>query len=160
MGATEELYDIVRLKEGKGFNISTMRKDVEALKFKIGDLGYAFTRVTPDLDKDQENGEVRVIYYIQPGSKVKVRDVLISGNSKTLDRVIRRNVLLAPGDQYEMSKIQRSKNAIMRTGGFDSVDIEEKRVDEENVDLLVNVKEGKTGEFTFVVGYGSYDEIM
>ena len=60
-------------------------------------MGYAFTRVTPDLDKDQENGEVRVIYYIQPGSKVKVRDVLISGNSKTLDRVIRRNVLLAPG---------------------------------------------------------------
>lgn len=158
--ATEELYDIVRLKEGKEFNISTMRKDVEALKYKIGDLGYAFTRVTPDLDKDQENGEVRVIYYIQPGSKVKVRDVLISGNSKTLDRVIRRNVLLAPGDQYEMSKIQRSKNAIMRTGGFDSVDIEEKRVDEENVDLLVNVKEGKTGEFTFGVGYGSYDGIM
>ena len=158
--ATEELYDIVRLKEGKEFNISTMRKDVEVLKYKIGDLGYAFTRVTPDLDKDQENGEVRVIYYIQPGSKVKVRDVLISGNSKTLDRVIRRNVLLAPGDQYEMSKIQRSKNAIMRTGGFDSVDIEEKRVDEENVDLLVNVKEGKTGEFTFGVGYGSYDGIM
>ena len=158
--ATEELYDIVRLKEGKEFNISTMCKDVEALKYKIGDLGYAFTRVTPDLDKDQENGEVRVIYYIQPGSKVKVRDVLISGNSKTLDRVIRRNVLLAPGDQYEMSKIQRSKNAIMRTGGFDSVDIEEKRVDEENVDLLVNVKEGKTGEFTFGVGYGSYDGIM
>lgn len=156
----EDLYDIVSLKKGKKFNISTMRKDTEAIKHKIGDLGYAFTRVTPDLDKNQENAEVRVIYYVQPGKKVKVRDVLISGNSKTLDRVVRRNVLLAPGDQYQMSKIERSKNAIMRTGGFDSVDIEEKRVDEENIDLIVNVKEGKTGEFTFGVGYGSYDGIM
>ncbi|PZT48875.1 outer membrane protein assembly factor BamA [Helicobacter valdiviensis] len=156
----KELYDLVKSKDNKTFNINTMRKDAESIKFKIGDLGYAFAKVTPDLDKNTEDSTVRIIYYVQPGKKVKINDVIISGNSKTLDRVIRRNVLLAPGDQYEMSKIPRSKNAIMRSGGFDSVDIQERRVDEEKVDLLVNVKEAKTGEFTFGVGYGSYDGIM
>lgn len=137
-----------------------MRKDAETLKYKVGDLGYAFARVTPDLDKDVEKSEVRIVYYIQPGKKVKVNDVIISGNSKTLDRVIRRNILLAPGDQYNMTKITRSKNSIMRSGGFDDIQIEEKRIDEENIDLLVKVKEAKTGEFSFGVGYGSYDGIM
>lgn len=156
----EKLYDVIKAKKGKKFNIDTMRKDAEAIRYEIGDLGYAFTRVTPDLDKDKENGEVRIVYYVQPGKKVTINDVLISGNNRTLDRVIRRNVLLAPGDEYEMSKITLSKNAIMRTGGFDSVEIEEERIDEERVNLLVNVKEGKTGEFTFGIGYGSYDGLM
>lgn len=156
----KELYDELKLTQKQVFNIEKMRKDTEAIRTKIGDLGYAFVRVTPDLDKNQDTKEVRIIYYIQPGSKVKVRDVIISGNSRTLDRVIRRNVLLAPGDEYQMSKIQRSKNAIMRTGGFDSVEIEEKRIDEEHLDLLVNIKEAKTGEFLFGVGYGSYDGLM
>ncbi len=158
--AVEELYDVIKIKKGKKFNIDTMRKDTEAIRYKIGDLGYAFTRITPDLDKDKENSEVRIGYYVQPGKKVHINDVLISGNNRTLDRVIRRNVLLAPGDEYEMSKITLSKNAIMRTGGFESVEIEEERIDEERVNLLVNVKEGKTGEFTFGIGYGSYDGLM
>lgn len=156
----EELYSAIKTKQKKVFNISTMRKDAETLKYKVGDLGYAFARVTPDLDKDVEKSEVRIIYYIQPGKKVKVNDVIISGNSKTLDRVIRRNILLAPGDEYNMTKITRSKNSIMRSGGFDDIQIEEKRIDEENIDLLVKVKEAKTGEFSFGVGYGSYDGIM
>ncbi len=158
--AVEELYDVIKIKKDKKFNIDTMRKDTEAIRYKIGDLGYAFTRITPDLDKDKENSEVRIVYYVQPGKKVHINDVLISGNNRTLDRVIRRNVLLAPGDEYEMSKITLSKNAIMRTGGFESVEIEEERIDEERVNLLVNVKEGKTGEFTFGIGYGSYDGLM
>lgn len=156
----KELYDAIKAKKGKKFNIETMRKDSEAIRYKVGDLGYAFARVTPDLDKDKENSEVRIVYYVQPGKKVYVNDVLISGNNRTLDRVIRRNVLLAPGDEYEMSKISLSKNAIMRTGGFDSVEIEEERIDEEHINLLVNVKEGKTGEFAFGIGYGSYDGLM
>ncbi|MBX7490417.1 outer membrane protein assembly factor BamA [Helicobacter turcicus] len=156
----EKLYDELKLEKGKVYNVSKMRQDIESIRYKIGDLGYAFVRVTPDLDKKQESGEVRLIYYVQPGGKVRVKDVVISGNSKTLDRVVRRNILLAPGEEYMMSKIKRSKNMLMRTGSFESVDIQEERVDEENINLLVKVKEGKTGEFAFGVGYGSYDGLM
>ncbi|MCI5968125.1 outer membrane protein assembly factor BamA [Helicobacter sp.] len=158
--ALEELYDGLKLKEGKVYNVAKMRNDIDSIRYKIGDLGYAFVRVTPDLDKNQDNGEVRLIYYVQSGKKVRIKDVFISGNNKTLDRVIRRNVLLTPGEEYEMSKIKRSKNAIMRTGNFENVEIQEERVDEENVNLLVQVKEGKTGEFAFGLGYGSYDGVM
>lgn len=137
-----------------------MRQDAESIRLKIGDLGYAFARITPDLDKDPANSEVRIIYYIQPGNKVTINDVIISGNSKTLDRVIRRNILLAPGDEFNMTKITESKDAILRSGNFENVIIEEKRVDENRIDLLVKVKEAKTGEFSFGVGYGSFDGIM
>lgn len=156
----EKLYKLLKLQKGKVYNIVKMRSDVEAIRYRVGDLGYAFVRVTPDLDKNQENGEVRLVYYVQPGRKVRIKDVIISGNNKTLDRVIRRNVLLAPGEQYAMRKIQNSKNAILRTGGFESVEIEEERIDEEHINLLVKVKEGKTGEFAFGVGYGSFDGLM
>ncbi|TLD82662.1 outer membrane protein assembly factor BamA [Helicobacter sp. MIT 11-5569] len=158
--AVNSLYNGLKLEKGKVYNVAKMRQDIESIRYKIGDLGYAFVRVMPDLDKNPENGEVRIVYYIQAGKKVRVKDVIISGNNKTLDRVIRRNVLLTPGEEYEMSKIGRSKNAIMRTGNFESVDIQEERVDEENVNLLVKVKEGKTGEFAFGLGYGSYDGVM
>ena len=157
---SNELYEDLRLTEGKIFNINKMRSDAESIRTKVGDLGYAFVRITPDLDKNPESGEVRIVYYVQPGEVVSIRDVIIAGNGKTLDRVIRRNVLLAPGEQYKMSKLQRSKNAIMRTGAFESVDVEEKRINEKEIDLIVTVKEAKTGEFAFGVGYGSYDGIM
>ena len=156
----ESLYKGLKLIEGKVYNVAKMRDDMDSIRTKIGDLGYAFARVTPDLDKVPETGDVRVVYYVQPGKTVRVKDVIISGNNKTLDRVIRRNVLLAPGEAYEMGKIKRSRNAIMRTGHFESVDIQEERVDEENVNLLVKVKEGRTGEFAFGLGYGSYDGFM
>ena len=84
-----------------------MRNDIDSMRYKIGDLGYAFVRITPDLSKDTETGKVQLIYYVQPGKKVYINDVIISGNDKTLDRVV-QNVLLAPGEEYEMSKIQRS----------------------------------------------------
>lgn len=158
--AIEELYDVLKLKKGRVFDISKMRGDAEAIRYEVGDLGYAFVKVTPDLDKDPQTGEVRVVYFVQPGKEVSVKDVIISGNNKTLDRVIRRNVLLAPGEKYQMKKIARSKNAIMRTGYFENVEVAEERVDEEHINLLVKVKEGKTGEFSFGLGYGSYDGVM
>lgn len=156
----KKLYDEIRLKKGEIFNISKMRSDIEKIETAIGDLGYAFVRVNPDLDKDPQKGLVRVVYHIQPNKPVKIRDVVISGNNKSLDRVVRRNILLAPGDQYKMSQVKRSKEALMRTGNYDSVEVDQVRVDEESIDLLVDVKEGRTGEFSFGFGYGSYDGLM
>lgn len=156
----EELMDEVRLTEGKRFNIEKLRKDMESMKEIVGDLGYAFVRITPDLDKDEENAKVRIVYYVQPGKKVKINDVLISGNTRTLDRVVRREILLAPGEMYEATKVKNSKNALKRMGYFENVEIEERRVSEDSVDLLVNVKEGRTGEFMFGIGYGSYDGLL
>lgn len=156
----DELRKILKVKNGAYFNIEDVRTDVESIRQKIADLGYAFVRVSPDLDKDSQSSEVKVIYFIQVGQKVKINDVIISGNARTADRIIRRELLLAPGDTYKLSSLTESENALKRLGYFGKVKIEERRVSEDAMDLLVNVEETRTGELMFGLGYGSYDKLM
>lgn len=156
----EELRKILKVKKDTYFNIEEVREDVEKLRQKIANLGYAFARVSPDLDKDSENAEVKVLYLIQVGQKVKINDVLISGNTRTADRIIRRELLLAPGDTYNFTELKESENTLRRLGYFGKVQINERRVSEDSMDLLVNVEETRTGELMFGLGYGSYDKLM
>ena len=156
----KELRKVLKVKKGTYFNIEEVRADVESIRQKIADLGYAFARVNPDLDKDPQNAEVKVLYLIQVGQKVKINDVLISGNSRTADRIIRREILLAPGDTYSLSDLKESENALKRLGYFGKVKIDERRVSEDSMDLLVSVEEARTGELMFGLGYGSYDKLM
>lgn len=156
----EALRKVLKVKEGVYFNIEEVRADVEVIRQKIADLGYAFVRVSPDLDKNVEDSTVKVIYLIQVGQKVKINDVLISGNARTADRIIRRELLLAPGDTYKLSFLAESENALRRLGYFEKVKIEERRVSEDSLDLLVSVEEARTGEFMVGLGYGSYDKLM
>lgn len=156
----EELRKILKVKKDTYFNIEEVREDVEKLRQKIANLGYAFARVSPDLDKDSENAEVKVLYLIQVGQKVKINDVLISGNTRTADRIIRRELLLAPGDTYNFTELKESENTLRRLGYFGKVQINERRVSEDSMDLLVNVEETRTGELMLGLGYGSYDKLM
>ncbi len=156
----EFFYDYLKLKEQKIFNIKKLRDDLEFIKTKIADLGYAFTRVKYDLKKDDKYGTVDVIYNILPGEKVYIRDVKISGNTRTLDRVIRRNVFLAPKDQFNLTDFNDSKNALKRSGFFENVVLEQKRVSENEMDLIVKVEEAPTGNIILGGGYGSYDGFM
>ena len=156
----KEIKKILKAKAGDIFNIENLRNDAENIKTNIADIGYAFARVSPDLDKDDATSEVKVIYHVQAGKKVFINDVIISGNSRTFDRIIRRELLLAPNDLYELSKVKRSENALRRLGYFENITIEERRVTEDSIDLLISVVEAKTGEMIFGVGYGSYDKLM
>ncbi|RAX58918.1 outer membrane protein assembly factor BamA [Helicobacter monodelphidis] len=155
-----ELMDTLYLTEGKRFNIETVRKDIERMREIIGDLGYAFVRIDPQLDSDRENAKVHITYKITLNEKVKIHRVIVAGNTRTLDRVIRREVTLSPGDLYKLSKVKTSRNNLRQLGFFEKVEIEEKRVNENQVDLLVQVTETRTGEFMFGVGYGSYDGFL
>ena len=156
----KELLEIIKLEKNKPFNIKTFREDADRIKTKIADLGYAFVQVQPDLRKDKEGKSVDVVYRIAPGKKVHIRNVIISGNNRTLDRVVRRELFLAPGDQYSMTNIKDSKNAIGRTGYFESNTIEEKRVDDETIDLVIQTKEAPTGNIQLGGGYGSFGGLL
>lgn len=117
-----------------------------------------------NLRKEQEKlagkGTVKVLYHIEAGEKVYISDVLISGNNRTNDRIIRREILLAPGDEYSLSKIAESQNALQRLGFFENVKIDERRVSADSMDLLITVTEGRTGQLQFGLGYGSYGGLM
>jgi outer membrane protein insertion porin family len=151
------LKDELKVKPGDVFNIDELRRDMEKIKEKIANMGYAFVRVTPDFSKDEKDHTTIVKYRVFPGDKVYIRDVVISGNTRTLDRVVRREIFLAPGDLYNLTDLKDSKAALMRTGYFENVVIDERRVNEHEMDLVVNVKEAQTGNIMIGGGYGSYD---
>jgi len=154
------LREVIELELQEPFNIKTFREDADRIKTKIADLGYAFVEVVPDLRKDKENKTVEVVFRIMPGEKVYIRNVVIAGNGRTLDRIIRRELYLGPGERYNLTDLRDSKNALGRTGYFESSTIEEKRIDEKTMDLIVKVKEAPTGNVQLGGGYGSYGGIL
>ncbi len=153
----KELLEDLHLVPGKLFNVEKMRKDIAKIREKIADKGYAFVRIVPDFSKDEKHHTVTLRYLINPGEKVYIRDVIISGNQRTLDRVIRREVYLAPGDVYSYTDLMESRNALKRTGFFEKVRIEERRVGPNQMDLIVDVKEMPTGNIMVGGGYSSYE---
>lgn len=156
----EILREVVRLELQEPFNIKTFREDADRIKTAIADLGYAFVQVVPDLRKNKEDKTVEVVFRIMPGEKVYIRNVIISGNGRTLDRIIRRELYLGPGERYNLTDLRDSKNALGRTGFFESSTIEEKRIDDKTMDLIVKVKEAPTGNVQLGGGYGSYGGIL
>jgi len=153
----KELLKDLKLRPGKVFNVEKMRKDLETIRTRIADKGYAYVRIVPDVKKDPKTHTVVVRYIINPGQKVYIRDVIISGNQRTLDRVIRREVYLAPGDVYSYTDYKDSINALRRTGFFKDVRIEQRRVSENEMDLVVHVEEMPTGNIMIGGGYSSYE---
>lgn len=155
-----ELLKVIALEKNKPFNIKTFRDDAERIKTKIADLGYAYVQVQPDLKKDKETKTVDVVYRIVTGKKVYINNVIIAGNNRTLDRITRRELFLAPGDLYSLSNLKDSRTALGRTGYFESTTIEEKRIDDESMDLIVQTKEAPTGNIQLGGGYGSFGGLM
>lgn len=157
---SKELIDDLTLKAGKVFNINRMRSDMNSLKEKIGNLGYAYVDIAPQMHKDEKARTIDLNYVIKEGKPVTINDVLISGNNVTKDRVIRRYIYLAPGDKFNATDLKDSKNALGRTGFFEKVDIETQRISEDRINLLVKVKEAPTGTISAGGGYGSYEGLM
>ena len=152
-----EVEDKLQLKSGKVFNVEKLRHDLNMLIEKAGDQGYAFANAQPKFRKNDASHTIDVIYVVNPGQKIRINDVKISGNTKTKDHVVRRYIYLAPGDQFNLTDLKDSKDELQRTGYFDSVEIVPKRVGGDAVDLDVNVKEAQTGSITAGLSYGSYD---
>ena len=160
VASTEALKAFITLHEGEAFNIKKFRKDADRIKTMIADKSYAYVQVLPDLRKNKEKHTVEVVFKITPGEKVKIRDVVISGNTRTLDRIIRRELYLGPGDMYSLTDLKDSRNSLGRLGFFEGTTIEEKRVNNHTMDLIVKLKEAPTGNIQLGGGYGSYGGIL
>ncbi|MDQ7085248.1 MAG: outer membrane protein assembly factor BamA [Sulfurovum sp.] len=157
---TQGLKDDLLLKEGKVFNIKRMRKDIKKLEALVGNYGFAYVSVSPQMNKNIHAQTVELNYVISEGQPVTIKDVIISGNTNTKDRVIRRYIYLAPGDKFNARDLKDSKAALGRTGFFDKVDIQSQRISANEINLLVNVKEASTGTISAGGGYGSYEGLM
>ena len=157
---SEKLLVSLRLRKGKIFNVKRMRADIKNLKEAVGNLGYAYANVSPQMHKNPETGVVNLQYVLQAGQEVTINDVLISGNNTTKDRVIRRYLYLAPGDKFNATDLKDSKTALGRTGFFENIDVQSQRISEDRINLLVDVKEAPTGTISAGGGYGSFEKLM
>ncbi|EOH1534115.1 outer membrane protein assembly factor BamA [Campylobacter coli] len=150
----------LRSTQGKLINIEDIRKDVKTIETQSADLGYAFAEVYPDIQKNDQTQEASVVFKVIPHDKVYIRNVIISGNSRTVDRVLRRELYITEGNLYNRTDLSESTNALRRTSYFDDVEIKEEKVDDTHIDLIVNVKEASTGAISGGIGYGSSDGLL
>ena len=145
------------LMKGLYFNIKRLKKDIKRLKKRVANKGYAYVKIYPDI---QKNGNIaNVTYKIITGNKVYISDVIIKGNTKSLDRVIRRSVYLTPGYLYNLTDKEDTINALKRSGYFEDVKIKEIKIDDSHIKILVEVKEGLTGSLKAGISYNSYSKL-
>jgi outer membrane protein insertion porin family len=155
----DHLHEEFRLKKDKVFNVDLMRRDVSKIEDAVGSLGYAFAKVYPDVVQDRENHTAKIAFKVNLGQKVYINDVIISGNDRTLDKVIRREIFLSPGDLFNSVELRESKNALGRLGYFEVTNIATKRISANKIDLLISVKETHTASLSVGGGYGSLNGI-
>lgn len=157
---TKKIIKDLKLRSGKRFNVDWIRRDITKLENIVADKGYAYVEINPDLKPDNENNTVKINYIIKPHSQIYVRNVTISGNEKTADSVVRREMYLTEGELYNRTDLVDSKNSLRRTGYFDDVQITENVVNDNEIDLNIDVKEAPTGSITGGIGYGSGDGLL
>ncbi len=151
----------MKLTTGQIFRGSRLRDDVTALTDMYSNKGFAFVQVDPLTKVNQKEKNVDVALVITRGPPVYFNRVLVTGNTKTRDNVVRRELLANEQELYSGNKITQSRNALQRTGYFEDVQITTKKTDQpDTVDLLVDVKEGPTGSFQIGAGYSSGDGFL
>jgi outer membrane protein insertion porin family len=149
----EDLLKLVGTRSGDRFSKTKLQGDMNRLLDVYKDKGYAYANVTPDTAVDSEKKLVDLTYTFQKGDLVHVQRIEITGNQKTRDKVIRREMRINEGDLYSGTGVRVSKARVTALGFFDTVEINQKRGDSDAEMILeVSVKEKLTG--TFQVGFG------
>src|SRR5882672_7637589 len=155
------LKSFLTMSEGDWYDANAVEKTVTALSDVVGSLGYAFVEVRPNIRRNKDNLTVDVTFDIQEGPRVYVERINISGNTRTLDKVIRREFRLAEGDAFSTAKVRRSQDRLKNLGFFEKVDISAgpgSAPDKTN--LEVQVVEQSTGDISFGAGYSTTSGVL
>ncbi len=151
----------LQLKPGQRFRTSKLREDINTLTDIYGDAGYAFVNVTPDTVVDSGTRRVDVTYRVSKGPEVFIDKILITGNTKTRDKVIRRELRLNEQEKFSGTKLRKSQERLRRLGFFEDVNITTRKAAEaDRLDLLVDVKEAATGAFSAGAGISSGETFL
>jgi outer membrane protein insertion porin family len=153
-----DLFDKLLVKESDLYNRELIRKDMLGLSDLYSNQGYANVKVSPLVETDDASHQVHITYKIDQGEPVYFNRILISGNEKTRDKVIRREMAVEEQGKFSMSGIQRSYRNLSYRDYFQSVEINPVQTDVPNQrDLEVKVEEKPTGNFSFGGGFSTDD---
>jgi outer membrane protein insertion porin family len=156
-----ELRQVITLKPGSVFSTESLQEDLKLIKQYYGDRGYIHTEVAPDPQLDQATKRVNLTYHITEHELVYVRRVDVQGNLRTKDVVVRRELRIYPGEPFDGARIRKSVDRLYNLGFFEEVNVDTTPTDApDQEDLIVQVKEAKTGAFSFGGGFSSVDRLV
>ncbi len=153
----KELKEYILLEEGKPFSQSKALETIKNLKDVWGTKGYIYADVYPQTKIDESTNTVNVVFHTEKGNKLYVNRINVTGNSVTRDKVIRRQIDFEEGDLITTRKLNRAKANVEYLSFFERGGVNWKinRIDDTKADLVMNVKESKTGNLQAGLTYGS-----
>jgi len=158
----DELRKAVQIKPGDIFSREKLNESTKAISDKLSAKGYAFANVNAAPEIDKEKHQVAFTIFVDPGKRVYVRRITISGNTKTRDEVIRQEMRQMEGAWYDDERVKLSKQRIDKTAYFSEVNVETPAVPgtTDQVDVNVNVTERSTGSVSAGLGYSQAEGII
>lgn len=165
ISAPQDLATVVQMDDlvadNEYLDRSVMRSDLQKLTEHYSNFGYAFAEADVKMNRNDAENTVGVTYTMSKGTKVSINRVLIEGNTKTRDNVIRREMRLADGDLFNGSQLRRSNARLNKLDFFETVEVTPEPAGSPNeLNLRVKVKEKPTGQFSAGVGYSSYSQVF
>ncbi len=162
LGQETDFRRAVQVKVGQPYNLEKVTATIKSFQDLYGDYGYAFARVNPVPQLDRKKGLVKLTLQAIPGRRVYVRRIVLSGNSRTRDEVIRREFRQMEAAWFDGLKIRQSRDRIDRLGYFKSVSVDPQEVvgTPDQVDLVVKVEEKPTGALQLGAGLSSAEKLF
>ena len=158
---TPDLEKHLKMTSGKTFTPTAMAADQKALEDYYGGRGYLDTSARPIRAPNVETGRIDMTYSIHEGELTYIEKVEIRGNTKTKDKVIRRELAVNPGEIYDTVRVDRSVERLKNLGYFSKVEATPEPTDVPNrKDLVLNLEEQRTGSVTFGAGFSSIDSLL
>jgi len=156
-----DIRESLTMVENGGFSREGLRRDIANIQKFYFDRGYINAEINADTALDEATGRVDVRYSIVENELTYIREIHVKGNLKTRDVVIRRELRVLPGEPFDGEKLKRSRERLFNLGFFEEVtfDTVPTTVSNQN-DLVVEVNERKTGEFSFGGGFSSIDRFI
>ena len=154
----EALKPSIRSKEGDWYDSKKVERDVVSVTNELGNRGFAFIDVRPVVNRDSKNRKISITYSVQEGPKTFVERIDIRGNTRTLDRVIRREMRVVEGDAFNAAKLRRSRQRISNLGYFSNAKVNKKPGSAKDKTVIeVDVEEQSTGELSIGAGFSTSD---
>ena len=154
----EAVLPLLNVQTGDWYNADVVEKSIAVLTDALGNLGYAFVEVKPQITRNKEERTLDVTFNVREGPQVYVERIDVNGNIRTLDRVIRRELRLVEGDAFNTSRMERSKERIKNLGFFKKVEVKNTPGSApDRTVVTVEVEEQSTGELSFGLGFSTTD---
>ncbi|MBA2486856.1 MAG: outer membrane protein assembly factor BamA [Nitrospira sp.] len=155
-----ELREGLNIKPGEIFQRAKIRGEITRITDMYGAKGYAFADVVPNVTPDNNTRTATILLNVKEGEMMRIREIHVTGNDKTRDNVVRRELRLDEQDVIDTLALKRSFQRLNNLNFFETVEILPQQVEADKVDLNVKVKEKPTGQFSIGGGFSTLDKLV